>query len=437
MGRFLLFTLIIGAGFSLLFAPWIAGLAYVLNSLLQPQYIWPWIFEGIPIFRITAGLAILGSIFALSQKKADSEIYKDRQNLIILIIWFWMHLSHLLSSFKGAPVSVSPELVLGSINSIFIMYFALLPLLNNEKALKYLCYGFIFVGGYYVYWANSAYLNQEWYRFVNERLTGPYGSPYRDGNVLSTLIVMSLPFIILLFFRVKNKVFKGLILVSIPLAWHAIVLFSSRTALLASVISLLLTASVIKSKKVNILIASSFVVFMVYQGSLLIGRTTETIESSRVETNEPINPRLISWEAGLRLIPEYPVFGAGVQMYEAATRYHFPGMTPHVAHNTFINFSANTGILTGIMFLLLIYFSWQRLKYAKNTNGSFHDIYYYATIASSISLMGFFVCSIFLDLIIYEPFYIVLVINLIAWKGLEKTVNTTASTESTESLGKH
>jgi O-antigen ligase len=425
MGRFLLFTLIIGAGFSLLFAPWIAGLAYVLNSLLQPQYIWFWIFEGIPIFRITAGLAILGSIFALSQKKADSEIYRDRQNLIILIIWFWMHLSHLLSSFKGVPVSVSPELVLGNINSIFIMYFVLLPLLNSEKALKYLCYGFIFVGSYYVYWANSAYINQEWYRFSNGRLKGPHGSPYRDENALSTLIVMSLPFIILLFFRVKNTVFKGLILLSVPMAWHAIVLFSSRSALLASVVSLLLMASVIKSKKVNILIASSFVIFMVYQGSLLIGRTTETIESSRVETNEPINPRLISWEAGLRLIPEYPIFGAGVQMFEAATRYHFPGMTPHVAHNTFINFSANTGVLTGIMFLLLIYIPWRRLKEARKISGSFDNMYYYGVVASSISLISFFVCSIFLDLIIFEPFYIVLIINLIAWKGLQKRLKST------------
>lgn len=427
MGRLLLFMLMIGAAFSLLFAPWIAGLAYVLNSLLQPQYIWPWIFEGIPIFRITAGLAILGSVFALAQKKVDSEIYKDKQNLIILVIWLWMHLSHVLSSFKGAFVSVSPELVLGNINSIFIMYFVLLSLLNNEKALKYLCYGFIFVGGYYVYWANSAYLNQEWYRFVNGRLTGPYASPYRDANALSTLIVMSLPFIVLLFFRVKNAFIKGLILLSIPLAWHAIVLFSSRAALLASVISLLLIASVIKSKKVNILIASSFVIFMVYQGSLIIGRTADTIESSRIEASEPINPRLISWEAGLRLIPEYPVFGAGVQMFEAATRHHFPGMTPHVAHNTFINFSANTGILTGIMFLLLIYLPWRRLKGAKNTNGSFDDIYYYATVASSISLMGFFVCSIFLDLIIYEPFYIVLIVNLIAWKGLKKTIKNAES----------
>jgi hypothetical protein len=418
MGRFLLFTLIIGAGFSLLFAPWIAGLAYVLNSLLQPQYIWPWIFEGIPIFRITAGLAILGSIFALSQKKADAEIYKDRQNLIILIIWLWMHLSHMLSSFKGVPVSVSPELVLASIDSIFIMYFVLLPLLNNEQALKYLCYGFIFVGGYYVYWANSAYINQEWYLFVNGRLIGPYGSPYSDGNVLSTLIVMSLPFIILLFFRMKNTAIKGLILLSIPMAWHAIILFSSRAALLASVISLLLIASVIKSKKINILIASSFVIFMIYQGSLIIGRTTETIESSRVEANEPINPRLISWEAGLRLIPEYPVFGAGVQMYEAATRYHFPGMTPHVAHNTFLNFSVNTGLITGLMFLGLIYISWRRLKKAILMDVSFSDFNYYATISSSISLMGFFVCSIFLDLIIYEPFYIALLINIIAFYRL-------------------
>jgi O-antigen ligase len=80
-----------------------------------------------------------------------------------------------------------------------------------------------------------------------------------------------------------------------------------------------------------------------------------------MEPEKPINPRLISWEAGLKLIPKYPILGAGVQKFEAATRAHFPGMTPHVAHNTFLNFSVNAGLPTGLLFLSLIYIGWKRL----------------------------------------------------------------------------
>ena len=420
MGRFLLFVLIFFTASTIFYMPWMAGVAYVINSLLQPQYLWPWVFQGMPIFKVVAALSIIAFFITLAQNKLSLGIYKEKQNAVILIIWTWMHISNILSPYKGEYVSVPPEVVLGTFNSIVIMYFILLPLLSDDRSLRWLCYSFIFVGAYYTYWANSAYIHQEWYRFSNNRLTGPYASPYADGNALSTLIVMCLPFIILYFFKSKNIVTKLAVLLCVPLAWHAIILFSSRAALLASIVTLLFIALAVKSKRFNVLIFTGFLAFMVYQGSLLVTRTSDTIEAAKIDANEPINPRLISWEVGLRLIPEYPVFGAGVQMFEAASRNHFPGMTPHVAHNTFLNFSANTGLLTGLMFLSLLFMAWKRLKNAKKFQTSFADFDYYATIASCISLLGFFVCSMFLDLIIYEPFYVVLMINLISWHSLSK-----------------
>lgn len=415
MGRTLLFILIFVTGICLFLAPWITGLAYVSNSLLQPQYIWHWIFEGIPIFKITAGIAIAGFLVYWAQGNVNFQVYKNTQNKFLVVIWVWMHLSQYFSSFKGVTVSVPPALVLDILDSIMIMYFIILGLCQKEIALKYLCYAFILVGLYYTYWANSAYLNQEWYRFVNDRLVGPSGSPYHDENVMSTLIVMCVPFIIFMYFRVKHKLLKVLIVAMVPLAWHAIILFSSRTALLASVVSLLAIAFVIRSSKVNISLGVFFTLFMAYQGAMLLERTSETIERSKSYSVEPVNPRLVSWEVGLKLIPIYPVFGAGVQMYEAAAATHFPGKTPNVAHNTFLNFAVNAGLLTGLMFLGLIWLAWSRLKEARRWGGSFQDLDYYALVSSSTSLIGFFVCSMFLDLIIFEPFYIVLIINLVSY----------------------
>jgi hypothetical protein len=301
-----------------------------------------------------------------------------------------------------------------------IMYFVILALCQKEVALKSLSYVFILVGIYYIYWANSAYFSQEWYRFINNRLEGPAGSPYQDANVLSTLIVMCVPFITFMFFRVKHTFLKILVVMMVPLAWHAIILFSSRAALLASVISLLVMAYVIRSVKVNIVMGAFFMLFMVFQGAMLLDRTNETIERNQTYADEPINPRVVSWGVGLRLIPIYPVFGVGVQMFEAAASDHFPGETPNVVHNTFLNFSANTGLLTGILFLGLIWLAWIRLKEARRMKVFFDDLDYYALVSSSTSIIGFFVCSMFLDLIIFEPFYIALIINLISYSRLSE-----------------
>lgn len=423
MGRTLLLALLLIVSLSIFYVPWVAGIAYVANSLMQPQYIWPWIFDGIPIFRITAAFAILSFMIAFMQKKLDLSIYKEKQNILLMVLWLWMHLSNWLSPYKGTWASVSPELVLSTLNSIMIMYFVLLPLCNNEKAIKYLCYVFIGCGLYYTYWANNAYLSQEWYRFVQGRLTGPVGSPYRDANTLSTLIVMTLPILVLQYFRTKSRLIKLSIILAVPLAWHALILFSSRGALLATIITLLPTALVVKSKKFNAILITSFSLFLVYQGSLLLNRTTDTIELAATNVDEPINPRLVSWEAGLKLIPIYPLFGAGVQRFEAATRNHFPNMTPHVAHNTFLNFAANTGLPTGLIFLILIFTSVKRYFTVISKEIELSNVNYFATVSSSISLMGFFICSIFLDLIIFEPMYFALLLNLLSWLKIDRNYN--------------
>lgn len=418
MGRWLLYILIAITALGLLVSPWITGLAYVLNSLLQPQYLWPWVFNNVPVFRITAGLAIIGALFQLSSNKENVGIYKNSQNALLLIIFLFMHLSDMFSPFKGAPSQVPPEVVLKTINSIFIMYFIILTLVQKERALEYLCYTFIFVGLYYVYWANSAYLNQEWFRFEGNRLKGPSGSPYADGNALSVLLVMCLPFLILLYFRTGNRLVRFSIIIMVPLSWHALILFSSRAALLASVITLILVGYIVRSKKFNIIIGLSFCAFLAYQGALVLNRTTETIDKVGHNEQEPINPRLLSWSIGFKLIPKYPILGVGVQKFQAASLSHFPDAPPYVAHNTFLNFSVNSGLISGLCYLLLIYIVFKRLRRCRVMVLNLNNTYYYALTSSSIGILGFFICSIFLDLIVFEPFYVLLIINLISWNRL-------------------
>ncbi|PTB99219.1 polymerase [Marinobacter sp. Z-F4-2] len=419
MAKFFLFLIIVATGVSTLFAPWLTALSYVLNSLVQPQYLWPWIFDGVPIYKITAGLTAIAFLFFLSKNRGVLYIYKERQNLLLLSLWALMHCSNIFSPYKGALASVSPNVVLNTLNSIIIMYFIMLPLFRSEIAVRYLCYLFILSGSFYIYWANFAYFNEEWFRFVNNRLEGPSRSPYEDANVISTLIVMCLPFMIFLFFRERQRFLKVILVFLIPLAWHAMILFSSRAALLASVISLIAISYIIRSISFNILLAIAFFSFVIYQGSLLLDRTSQTIEVAQSYQEEPINPRLVSWEVGLKLIPEYPLLGAGVQMFEAAAANHFPGETPHVAHNTFLNFSVNAGLISGFIFLSFIWMSFSRLRAARIWGLSINDVNSYALVASSISIIGFFVCSMFLDLIIFEPFYMVLMINLIAYENVK------------------
>jgi O-antigen ligase len=291
------------------------------------------------------------------------------------------------------------------------MFFIVLGLMNNEKALNAVVWVIIFVTIYYAYWANDHYLSSNWSQFNQGRLLGPAMSPYSDGNNLSILYVVGMPFVLFAIFNVKAMWQKGLLALCLPFILHSIVLCASRGALVAVVVSTLMAAFMLKSKKLNVLLLVSFIIFIGTQGGQLLNRTTSTVESAQTEAEEPLNPRLISWEAAFGVFLKHPIVGAGPQRFEQAARVYFPGKTPHVAHSTLFNFAANLGFFGAFTYIMFFYVSWKMyktnrklLKVIQNENFEFINK------ASICSLAGFFVGAIFLDLIIFEPFFFLLLV---------------------------
>jgi hypothetical protein len=181
---------------------------------------------------------------------------------------------------------------------------------NKPDTIKYFAFMFIFVTLYYAYWANDQYLSGNWYQFVFGRLNGPVGSPYSDGNVLSVLITTGLSFVMFGIRYFQNKWVKLGLIMFIPLVWHALILFASRGALVSAVAVTLFFAFVVKSKKLNYAMVVGFAVMLVWQGSEMLNRATETVSQAQQNTGEePLNPRLVSWQIGWNLALKYPLLG--------------------------------------------------------------------------------------------------------------------------------
>lgn len=420
MAQILFYIALIVTSVCVLAAPWLTAAAYGLVSIVQPQYIWFWVLGDFPVFRVFAAFAILGLVVASLKKQANFSIYWQKQNVILVLLWIWLHLSDVFSPFPIYFAAVRADIVLNTLDSIMIMYLVVLPLVNTEKALMYLTYALVVAGLYYTYWCNKAYLDSAWYMFTNGRLDGPQRSPYRDGNVLSVLLVMSIPFITFYYFTAKHRLLKWGALLSLPFLFHALFLLGSRGALLSSGISLGLVAFFARSKQFSVALVLGFVAFLAYQGGAILNRTTSTVAQTSSSTNEPINPRLVSWEVGLKLIPEYPLLGAGVQRFQMASSYHFPGKSPHVAHNTFLQYAVDSGLPAGILFLSIAWVVFQRMRKIDRKTLDLNKPIHYCLVSSSIAYFGFFVCAVFLDLNIYEPIYYCLLINIIAWSHYSK-----------------
>ena len=407
MIRFLTILGLLVSLFLLSSAPWASAVAYTLVSILQPQYLWFWSFESIPIFKITAALAILAWGIELSRGNINWQVYKTWQFKGIVLIWAWMHLSNFFSPFSHYYAGIGAEIVLGTMNTIVIMYFIVLGLINNEKSLKWFAYVLVLVGIYYTYWANDHYLSNNWSQFKNGRLNGPRGSPYGDGNALSIVLIVCMPFVLFGIQHFKQKWLQVLMILSLPLMWHALILFASRGALLSAGVLTLFAASLMKSKVLNKALVLGFLTIIIAQGGALLDRTKNTVSAAQTNSEEPLNPRLVSWKIGAKLIGKYPIFGAGPQRFQIASATHFPGESPHVAHNTFFNFSANTGLLTGLVFISFFFASFRQYKKVRDST-EFGSTFHYINRSCAAALLGFFVGAIFLDLIIFEPFYFLL-----------------------------
>lgn len=424
MIQLLIYIAIFTAFVCMISAPYIAALLYTTVSILQPQYVWFWAFDGVSIFKISAGLAIVAWLLSAFRGQVNWRAYHNGIFYAMLITCIIFYLSNFLTPFPNYSSAVSSSLVIDIYTTIFIMFFICIGLINDKKSLKFLVFSLIAVTLYYIYWSNSAYFGGNWFQFQNGRLEGPGGSPYRDGNVFSVLFVIGLPFLLFMIYQVDKKWQKALFILAIPLLWHALVLCASRGALLSAGVSTLMVAWMVRSKAFNVVLVAGFCFFIIDQGGQVVSRATETVKRADTQANAPINPRIASWTVGINLALKHPILGVGPQRFIQASAHYYPGKSVHVAHNTFLNFSANTGLISGLCYLSFFWVARKMYKWNKKALESHPDKFHtYVNKASIVAMVGFFVGAVFLDLIIFEPFYFLLLVIVVNHAVLRKTVN--------------
>lgn len=432
MVKLLAYFSLMYALFTLVSLPYISPVLYATFSILQPQHVWFWAFEDISVFKITAGLSLISWVIQANKKNINYDVYKLPVSKALLGLTFFMNVSDWLASYGGSRVSA---LLLETFNIIILMYFCCLPLINNEKAVRYLAYVFIITGVYYGYDANDIYFNNQWHRFSQGRLSGPEDGAYNDNNKFALIMVVGFPFLLLGFFHFKNIVVKSAMVLGMVFCLHGIFLTGSRGALLAIggavfVCTRVLHFTGFKKAFINLAILAGFVFVVLDQAGVTLDRTSVTVNADAQTNEKPPNPRILSWKVGMGLIKNHPLFGVGVYRFRIASAIEFPGDSPHVAHNTFITFASCSGLMAGLLYLYTFWASFVMIrKINRHTNNN--SVYGYSANSAFAALGGFFIGAIFLDLLIFEPYYFLLMLLTACYvqvMRLEKSSNDNANT---------
>lgn len=415
MGTILLATLILGTGLAALTRPWIGICSYYLLSILGPQYIWWWNFEGLRVSLVVAVCTLAGVSLKLLAKKYSTDCLFNRHNFWLAALWLFLTCSYFFGPYVPLYSSsgLRPEQIFSITNSIFIFYFCAVLEMDELYKIRYLSIIFVASTIYMIYWANAQYFDYNWTQFNQGRLMGPkspYGSIYRDENAFAMLFVTGLPFVYYLGFEIKTSWRRYLLWATIPLGWHAIFLTASRGGFLGLGIVILVSMLLSKRKTVAVPLLVAFFIFYNWQAGDVMKRRSETI----VVGESSSDMRLAAWKGGLGMIMKHPVTGVGMGAFITALPV-FSSTSPRVAHNTLVQFTAESGLGAGAAYLfvlgLFVVNARKVRAYCREHDDPESLSLARLNDASSASFAGLVTCSLFLSLNTYEIFFVLLIFN--------------------------
>lgn len=412
MGKIVLYALLSGTACAALFRPWIGIVVSYIFIILTPQNIWWWHFEGIRPVLFVLLPTIVGVIFSLGSKKLNLQLLWNARNISLLILWF----AFVFSYFWGPYTHVSSELrpfdakrILFLVNNIFILYFMACICIDDKKKLRILVWVLGLSTIYLIYWINDQYLFQGKYGRIGGP-SGPYGgSIYRDENAIAMLYVVGIPFLYYLGHSCTKKLFRYALWLIIPLGWHAIFLTGSRGGLLGLGVTILIISFRARKKVAAFFLIPAAIFAFYWQGGPVMQERAGTITEYQSERSAA--SRIEAWSVAVEMIMRYPLTGVGLTSFIPAFSDH-SHYDPREAHNTFFQIAAETGVIGGGGYLLVLWFTVRGLlRNAKLLRGeateNLGDNIFLVSVneAVLVSFLGLITCSLFLSLHVYELFY--------------------------------
>lgn len=418
MGIVILYIFMCSNALISLFYPWIGIFFAYIITILTPQNIWWWVFEGVrPLYWVFIP-TLVGFILAVIRGKINFFGLNTKINLCVGTLW----ISFTIAYYLGPYVDVvneyrfyDPSFMFSTLQKTYLTYLIGILLIDDTQRLKVFSMVMIATIIYMTYWANAQYFIYNKYG----RLGGPIAiggtSIYADENNFAVLFVVGFPFLLYLgsFLKGKSKILTCCVWAIIPFSWHAVFLTASRGALLGIVAVLLVFVVRLEKKSVAVLImAGFFSAFMWQAGDIMKGRSS-TIGNYQEEDSAA--KRIDAWKASTKMMLAHPLTGVGFASFGQAFP-DFSDSIPRIAHNTFFQIGGEYGVLAAITYLVLIFSTLNQLRIngirLRNMNKNYLvNFYYCLNEACLLGLTGFFVCSLFLSLEKYEVFYYLLIMS--------------------------
>lgn len=365
-----------------------AAYSGIASSVLQGLFL--------PLILLTTFAWILN---LLSSK--DEQLVSVPQNKL-LILWGAIMLS---SSLYAVDIETSMNSLYGFAKYLFF-YFLIINLVNSWNSIRQFIWiatatGFLMMlYGIYAYIFSDTVHDFRLISFVE------------DPNSLAIKLVPLVAFSYILIkteHRLILKVLSFLFLISMATA----ILFTlSRGGLLAlfTVLFLIGLKEGQKRKSFVIILGLIVLAILIVPWDLFLPRIKSI---SKLTSDVSIIQRLKILKGGVAMFFDHPLFGVGVGNFLTYSKIYTNTLIHRVAHNSYLEVAAETGILGITFFLALLLMTLKQLRTCWKYLESINSKYHYYPLGIMIGMIGFMVHSLFLSEQYNVSLFIVLALSAV------------------------
>ena len=383
---------------AVLMRPYIGVLLWTWLSLMAPHRLsWGFSFD-FPFVQVIALVSFVG--YLVSKEKKSFPIASPTVVFILFTLWVCV----------TTVFALSPEMAqarLFYVLKIFALsYFALLTITTRERLHALVWTIVLSVGFYGVKGGVFTLLSGG-----NHRVYGPPGSFIEDNNHMALAMVMMVP----LFRYIQLNSEVKLIRVGSSIAMGLDILSAlgsySRGAMLAMSVTLM---ALIAQTRRRLLIGG--VVVVVFGGALLFlpqawfDRMSTVSEVPEGEVDASTQGRFEIWAFSTQVALDRPLTGGGFDMLYDIRTFNLYGSTikPRTAHSIVFQVLGEHGFIGLFLFLMIgITLFFRALSIRRAVKGIPH-LQWAGDLATmcQISLMGYFVAGLFLNLAFFDLIYL-------------------------------
>jgi len=386
-----------------------------------------------PIFLVTVITMLFFLLHHVFIKKRGIHLPPEAKLLLALLG------CTVLSSFFAAhsnAVSFSQNVVF---TKIILFYLLVINLVNTPRELN----GFVWV--ILACCALASLEAIQVYRYYGYARIDTVGGTHREANYLAATLVLALP---LAFYKIGSRtMLERLVSIAlVPLLMVGVVLTGSRSGTLGLLTVLGLLAWRFRSRRLSMAVLVVLLVLAIVAAPSHYWSRTSTIVDYQDE--RAAESRIELWNAGLRMFVDHPLTGVGqgnfiwISPKYTDSYYQIWTGQGYVAHNIFLQFLAEGGLQTLLVFLAFLWITFGGLRRARRRlpDGAAADDLRDFSWAVEIGLIGFLVAGFFLSSAHLDIFYWILALGpvtvTLANRMAGHTESTVSPSEEAESDGR-